>query len=237
MGELNLSPGIGALGRRGGEIEELREGGKDGLWSQVASGVEVVEFAILAADIVAIRKVQCGFGEAESGAEEANIGKVDFGVEKRGLSGGEGDCEVAVRDFIEAGQGFINKRGFGIQIGEMGVGAHTDWRLQDAGEAERERVFQRVDAGVYDGGIEACELLFEAVCVRLAGEECGSVEEIQRGVIRRLLQSSLEGLVGIFKGCRCVLGQSGAAGCKIGLSSREWRCGEGKNQGEERGTK
>ena len=125
MGELNLSAGIGALGGRGGEIEELREGGEDGLWSQVASGVEVVEFAILAAEIVAVRKVQGRSGEAEAGAQEADIGEVDFGIEEGGLGGGERDGEVAIRDFIETGQGFINERGFGIQVGEVGVRAHA----------------------------------------------------------------------------------------------------------------
>jgi len=93
----------------------------------------------------------------------------------------------------------------------VGVRAHACGRLQDAGEAEREGVFQRIDAGIYDGGIEACELLLERVRVRLAGEERGGVEEVQRGVIRRRLQSSLEGLVSGFKGCRRLLCKGRAA--------------------------
>lgn len=84
------------------------------MWSEVAGGVEVVDFAILAAEIVAVCKVQGGSGKAEPGAQEADIGIIDLGVEERGLGGGERDGEVAVRDFIEAVQGFINERGFGI---------------------------------------------------------------------------------------------------------------------------
>ena len=115
----------------------------------------------------------------------------------------------------------------------MGVSAHARGGLQDTGEAERERVFQRVDAGIYDGGIEARELLLERVGMGLAGEECRGVEEVQCGVTRRRLQTGLEGLVGGFKGCRCLLGQSGASYLEIGLSARERRCREGKNQDEE----
>ena len=211
MGELDLSAGIRAPGGREGEIKELRNGGEDGLWSEVASRIEVVEFAILAAEIVAVRKVQSGFGAAKAGAEEADIGKVNLGIEKRGLGGGERDGEVGLCDFIETHQSFIDKRDFGIQIGEMGVRAQACGRQQNAGEAERERVFQRVDAGIYDGGIEARELLLERVCVRLAGEKCGGIEEIQLSVVGESLQAGLEGLVGDFKRFRCLLGQSGAA--------------------------
>ena len=206
MGELDLSAGIRALCGRGGEVEELWEGGEDGLWSEVAGGVEVVEFAILAAEIVAVRKVQGSSGEAEAGAQEADIGEIDLGVEEGGLGGGEREGEVAIRDFIEVGQGFINERGLGIQVGEMGVRACTRGRLQNASKAERERVFQRIDAGGNDGGIEACELLLELRCVGLADKECGRVEEIQLGVVRRRLQSRLEGLVGGFERFRRLLG-------------------------------
>lgn len=76
----------------------------------------------------------------------------------------------------------------------MGARVGTCGRLDDAGEAERERVFQSINAGVGNGGIEACELLLELRCVRLAGKERGGVEEVQHGVIRRRLQSSLEGV-------------------------------------------
>ena len=115
----------------------------------------------------------------------------------------------------------------------MGVCAHADGRQQDACEAERDRVFQRVDAGVYDGGIEACELLLERVCVRFAGEECGCVEEVQRGIIRRRFQSSLEGLVSGFQGGGRVLSEGCAACLKTGLTKREWRCRMGKKKDEE----
>lgn len=103
----------------------------------------------------------------------------------------------------------------------MGIRVGTYGRQQNAGEAERERVFQRVDAGIYDGGIEARELLLERDCVRLAGEKRGSVKEVELGVVRRRLQSSLEGLVGVCQRVRRLLGQSGASGCKIGLSACE----------------
>jgi len=85
MGELDLGAGKRPPVGREGEVEELREGGEDGLWGEVASGVEVVECAILAAKIVAVREVQGRSGEAESGAQEADIGEIDFGIEKRGL--------------------------------------------------------------------------------------------------------------------------------------------------------
>ena len=111
MGELDLGAGIRALGRRGGEVEELGEGGEDGLWSEVADGVEAGKNAVFAGDVVAVCKVKGRSGEAEAGAEEADIGKVDFGVEKRGLGGGERDSEVAVRNFIETGHGFIDECG------------------------------------------------------------------------------------------------------------------------------
>ena len=181
------------------------------MWSEVAGGVEVVEFAILAAEIVAVCKVQTGFGEAESGAQETDICKVDFGVEKRGLGGSERESKVAVLDFIEAGQGFINERGFGIQVGEVGARVGTCGRLQDASEAERERVFQRIDAGVGNGGIEACELLLERVCVSLAGKKRDSVKKVELGAVRRRLQSSLEGLVGGFERFRRLLRKGRAA--------------------------
>ena len=233
MGELDLTAGIQALGGRGRGIEELRECGEDGLWSEVADGVEVVEFAILAAKIVAVRKVQGSSGQAQAGAQEADIGEVDFSVEKRGLGGGKREGEVAVLNFIKAGQGFFNERGFGIQVGEVVLRAHACRRLQDVGEAKREGVFQPVDAGIYDGGIEACELLLERVCVRLAGKERGSVEENQRGVIRHRLQSSLEGLVSGFKRFRGLLRKGSAACLEAGLSACEWRCRESQNQDEE----
>ncbi len=202
------------------------------MWSEVAGGIEIVEFAILATEIVAVRKVQRRFGEAQADAQEADIGEIDFGVEKRGLGGGERESKVDVRDFIETGQGFINERGLGIQVGEVGVGLYACRRLQEASEAEREGVFQLVDAsGFFNGGIEACELLLERVCVCLAGKERGGVEEIQRGIIRRRLQSRLEGFVGGFETCRRLQGESGASGCKISLGARELRCREDKNQG------
>ena len=115
----------------------------------------------------------------------------------------------------------------------MGVRAHACGRLKDTGEAEREGVFQCINAGVYDGGIETCELLLERVCMHLAGEKCGSVEEIQLGVVWSSLQAGFEGLVGGFKGCRRLLGKCGASCLEAGLSARKWRCRESQNQDEE----